>query len=367
MFLAVVALLVAASASGLASAAPSASRVLEQRAVADLAQFTRWLRSGGGATQGFIGEVGWPGNPSAGGDARWNEVARAWYRAADRAGLTVAAWAAGDFWSTSYKLLVYAGASPSPQAAVVEAQTNPALRGVNLAGAEFATPVDESQSSFSNVHPGRYGVDYTYPSQATLDGLAARGVGFVRLPVRWERLQPALAAPLDPTEAGHLVEALGRARDAGLGVVVDMHNYGAYYLAATASGPGIRRPIGSREVPVAAFADLWRRLSKLLRGNPAVMGYGLMNEPYGMDGAGAWEAASRAAVAAVRATGDGTRIFVQSYDWGGTRQFAREHPRGPWIRDAEVWYEAHQYFDADRSARYATSFDEEAALAAGRR
>ena len=118
---------------------------------------------------------------------------------------------------------------------------------------------------------------------------------------------------------------------------------------------------------MTAFADLWRRLSELLAGNPAVTGYGLMNEPVGMRGAAVWEAASKSAAAAIRGTGDTTRIFVQSYDWGGVRQFAAEHPRGPWLREANVWYEAHQYFDADRSARYAASFDDEAALAAAKR
>ena len=88
-----------------------------------------------------------------------------------------------------------------------------------------------------------------------------------------------------------------------------------------------------------------------------------MNEPVGMRSARAWEAASRAAVRAVRRTGDRTRVFVQSYSWGGVTQFAEYHPRGPWIADGNTWYEAHHYFDGDRSARYLSSFDEEAASA----
>ncbi len=343
------------------------SNVLAERARADLSSFTGWLRSGPTPARGFIGEVGWPGNPTAGGDLRWNDVASSWYRDAAKSGLWVAAWASGEFWSSSYKLLLYAGGSATPQAAVLEAQASTARRGVNVAGAEFATPVNEAVSGFSNANPGRPGVDYLYPSQATFDALAARGTGFVRLPVRWERLQPALGEPLDPGEAARLVAALDRAHEAGLDVIVDVHNYGAYYLADASSGRGVRRPIGSTAVPVTAFADLWRRLSELLAGNPAVTGYGLMNEPVGMRGAAVWEAASRSAAAAIRGTGDTTRIFVQSYDWGGVRQFAAEHPRGPWLREANVWYEAHQYFDADRSARYAASFDDEAALAAAKR
>jgi hypothetical protein len=344
-----------------ASAAPSA---LARRALADLARFTEWL----GAEHGIVGEVGWPGNPAAAGDARWNDVARAWYAAADDAGLWVAAWSTGEFWQSSYKLLVYAAnggpvGSPNPQASVLEGQPHARLRGINVAGPEFASPIHERTSSFSNARPGVYGVDYVYPSQATLDFLAARGVTFVRLPIRWERIQPRLGAPLDGEEGGRLLEALARARAAGLGVVVDVHNYGAYYLD-DGRGRGVRRALGSSFVPVAAFVDLWRRLSALLEREAGVLGYGLMNEPWGMRDAATWERASRAAARAIRTGGDSTRILVQSYDWGGTLQFPRNHPRGPWIHEPNVWYEAHQYFDADRSARYAASYDEEAALAA---
>ena len=340
---------------------------LVERAANGLASFERWLaRRPGEPARGFIGEVGWPGNPSAGGDARWNDVARAWYADAGRAGLWVAAWAAGDRWAGDYRLLVY-GTGPSssriatPQAAVVEAQPSPWLRGVNLAGPEFGSPVDEPTSSFSNERSGVDGPDYSYPSPLTLAALAARGVGFVRLPVRWERIQPEPDGPLDGAESSRLVATVEAAGAAGLGVVVDLHNYGAYYLADPGGLRGIRRPIGSPQVPIGDFADLWRRLSALLEDKPAVIGYGLMNEPVGMSGPRSWEAASRAAVAAIRSNGDRKRVFVQSYSWGGVAQFSELHPRGPWIADRNVWYEAHQYFDADGSARYAASYDDELA------
>jgi hypothetical protein len=339
------------------------------RAVSDLAAFTGWLAGSSRRGKGFVGEVGWPGAPTAGGDVRWNRLAAQWYRHARRANVWVAAWAAGEMWSPSYKLLAYrwsgsGGGSPNPQASVIEAQ--PArLRGINLAGAEFGAPVAESASRFSNENRGVHGRDYAYPSRALLEYVARRGISFVRLPVRWERLQPRLRRPLDAAEADRLRRCIAAARSAGLGVVVDVHNYGAYYLASP-TGQGLRTAIGSQELPVGAFSDLWRRLSALLRKDDAVLAYGLMNEPVGMASATAWETASRAAVRAIRANGDAKRIFVQSYFWGGARQFVLYHPRGPWISDRNVWYEAHQYFDGDRSARYVASYDAEARAAADR-
>jgi aryl-phospho-beta-D-glucosidase BglC (GH1 family) len=317
---------------------------------------------------GMIGEVGWPGDPGTGGDPRWNRLAADWYQEAESAGLWVAAWATGEFWAPSYKLLAY-GTSGGPvdranlQAGVIEQQHAPQLRGLNVAGAEFATPVDEPVHGFSNANRGAYGRDYVYPSQATLTYLAGRGITFVRLPVRWERLQPALGRRLDGDETRRLLDCIERARAAGLEVVLDVHNYGAYYLHDRRRGAGVRRAIGSRQVPIARFANLWSRLGRLLGAHPTVIGFGLMNEPVGMRGARTWESASRAAVRAIRAADSNKRIFVQSYFWGGAAQFPLRHRRGPWIADANTWYEGHQYFDLDRSARYALTYDQEAASA----
>ena len=368
-FLAAATVLLTEAAGG-ANARESASASadpLHARAVADLTSFTQWLTAGSRERKGLIGEVGWPGTAGTGGDARWNQLANDWYERARRSGLWVAAWAAGDFWAPSYKLLAYnwspsRGGSPNSQAAVIERQRASELRGINLAGAEFATPVDERTSPFSNRNRGAYGRDYVYPSGELMEFLARRGITFVRLPIRWERLQPELGRPLDGEEAQRLRRCLVDAQKAGLKVILDLHNYGAYYLGSS-DGVGVRKALGSRDVPSHLFADLWRRLSVLFAGNATVVGYGLMNEPVGMAGARAWEEASRAAVRAVRGNQDRKRIFVQSYFWGGARQFQQYHPRGPWIEDSNTWYEAHQYFDGDRSARYLASYEEETAAA----
>ena len=103
------------------------------------------------------------------------------------------------------------------QAAVLErhASSGAALRGVNVAGAEFGAPQIEPTSSFSNRDPGTYDTAYHYDTQATFDYLAGRGVKLVRLPVRWERLQREPFAPLDAAEVARLRAALSRAGQAG--------------------------------------------------------------------------------------------------------------------------------------------------------
>lgn len=375
--LAALALLVAAPGFvGGAGAETDGTDPLHTRVRSELSEFTTWLSDEG--VEGFIGEVGWPDGADA---DDWNALAEAWYTDADDAGLWVTAWATGEWWPTDYPLLVYEDRfgsegvdTPSAQARVVEAHLSTAgyLRGVNVAGAEFAAPNVQTTSSFSNENPGTYDVDYHYDSQATFDYLAGRGVELVRLPFRWERIQPQPGGALDEAELQRLTDAVSRARSAGLRVVLDMHNYGAYYLFDGTQG--VRRPIGSSQVSVADFADVWQRLSRVFRGDDGVAGYGLMNEPVGLDddvdwgtteGAALWERASQAALDAVRGNGDGTLVLVPGYFWSGVQNWTHFHPDA-WIADpaGNHRYEAHHYWDSDNSGQYRRSYDEEVELAA---
>ena len=70
----------------------------------------------------------------------------------------------------------------------------------------------------------------------------------------------------------------------------------------------------------------------------------------------------QAAVTAIRSTGDRRVAFVEGYPWSAAADWSAHHPR-PWIADplGKVRYEAHEYWDADRSGRYALSYAEERA------
>lgn len=369
--------LAAAAPQAPVAAAPTASvecDALCTRVRSELSVFTGWLARHGAS--GFVGEVGWPDDTQ--GDARrWNALADRWYSDADRAGLWVAAWATGEWWHRSYPLAPYEQTvdpgpvdRPDVQAAVIEEHPTSAgvLRGVNVAGAEFGAPSIDPTSSFSNANPGTAEVHYHYDSQATFDFLAGRGIKLVRLPVRWERLQRAPLAELDPAELARLRAALGRAAAAGLSVALDVHNYGGYYLFDGTTG--VRRALGTPELPLGALADLWARLSRALSGTPGLVAYGLMNEPVGLpslDGqapARTWERASQLAVDAVRAGGDRTTVLVAGYQWSGAQVWAEQHP-APWVSDpaGNVRYEAHHYWDSDHSGTYPRTYAQELATA----
>src|SRR4051794_32479307 len=119
--------------------------------------------------------------------------------------------------------------------------------GVNLAGADFG-----------NV-PGKHGKEYLYPPARHFDYFRELGFMLVRLPFKWERLQPELNKPFAPDELVLLTGAVRNATRNGQQVIIDPHNYAQRRIAA--DGWMHEHIVGSGEVPVAAFADFWSRLS----------------------------------------------------------------------------------------------------------
>jgi endoglucanase len=209
------------------------------------------------------------------------------------------------------------------------------LRGINLAGAEFGTP------------PGKHGESHIYPTDTTIAYFAERGFNTVRLPFLWERLQPKLSQPFAKEEAGLLIDAVRKMRVLGLKVVLDPHNYARY------NG----KVIGSPEVPLAAFEDLWKRLADQFGDDPGVM-FGLMNEPHDMPAA-QWLKAANAAITAIRRVSSHNLILVPGTAWTGAHSWFDDWYGGAnasvmlGIKDPanHFAYEFHQYFDADFSGK----------------
>lgn len=215
------------------------------------------------------------------------------------------------------------------------AVAEPCLRGVNVAGAEFGDL------------PGRPNFDYAYPSSEALARIAATGATAIRLPFRWERLQPRLGAAFDAAELKRLEDAVDAAKAAGLAVVLDPHNY-AHYRGAM---------IGAKTAPLSAFADFWSRLAIRFKTKPTVV-FSLMNEPYDI-GAAEWAEAANAAIAAIRKTGalnflivPGT-AYTGAHSWGSALSTGRNDVEMLAVSDplGRMAFDFHQYLDADFSGR----------------
>jgi len=206
---------------------------------------------------------------------------------------------------------------------------------VSLAGAEFG----ESQL------PGVYGSDYTYPTAASVAYFKSKGMNIVRLPFRWERLQPVLQQGLDAGELARLKGFVDPVTATGVTVLLDPHNYARYR----------GQLIGSTAVPNAVFADFWSRLAAEFKGNDKVA-FGLMNEPNTMS-TEQWLAGANAALAAIRAAGAANLVTVPGNAWTGAHSWSQT-----WYGSANatvmtgvvdpghnMLFEVHQYLDADSS------------------
>jgi Cellulase (glycosyl hydrolase family 5) len=348
---------------------PTQRDALERKVRRQLSGFVKWLERND--AKGYVGEAGWPDN-SKGDASEWNSLARGWFDIAISNDLWVSTWATGEWWD-DYDLSVYEATreetgvdKTNSQAPVLESAARRSGRrvGINVNGGEFGSPITPREARFSNERPGSYNTGYHYDSQATFDYLAERGMGHVRIPFRWERIQPEISGPLDKKELTRLRAAVGRAAKAGLPAILDVHNYGAYYLDQ--GDVGVRKAIGSNAVSLADFADLWRRLSAAFKNDRRVAMYALMAEPNSIPPKGAkkpaevWENASQKALKAIRSNHDDKLVAVPGYGWDALQVFERNHPDS-WIQDPSrnFVYEVHHYWDRDHSGDYSNSYSAE--------
>lgn len=216
----------------------------------------------------------------------------------------------------------------------VIAATTSCFRGINISGAEFG-PLG-----------GKVDKDYTWPTIATLDYFAGKGFNTVRLPFRWDRLQPELMGEFDETELSRLMETVELIRARGMKTILDPHNYARYH----------DQVIGSEAVPKEAFADFWARLAKLYANDDQVV-LGLMNEPNTMPVA-QWVDAANAATDAIRNRARAKNlILVPGTAWTGAHSWLKPvdgEPNGVALKNFRdpgdnFAFEVHQYFDDDFS------------------
>ena len=341
------------------------------------APFRDWCSSQG--VKGYLGEYMWPNDlqRNFGDEAKWNQFGWSFTAWLEASGMWASFWAAdetqlwGGFWLTPYvgkSTTNYAISVPKAQAPVLEGHLTGPRAGFNASSAE------EYEDGFSQSNLGTYGKDYWYTGEAvdpetgmdTFEYMRSRGYEHVRIPFRWERIQPSLFGSLNTTELGRLKRCVEKAGAAGLKVIIDVHNYAGYYLSSrpASNGAGDYK-IGSSQLPVTHFTDLWRRLSRQFASNPHVIAYDLMNEPHvwgGIPSAGfaspekAWESHSQKALNAIRKTGDTKLVMVPTY--ANADKVPSRHPKA-WITDSanNHMYTAHLYFSRNGGGDYYYSYD----------
>ena len=226
-------------------------------------------------------------------------------------------------------------ASPS----LAQAAGEPWFAGINIAGAEF---------NGKNL-PGVHGKDYVYPSTKEMDYFFGKGFNTIRLPFRWERLQPQLNGPFEPEEFMRIDRVVSYAAAHKAYVLLDPHNYARYY----------GNMIGSSGAPLSAYAAFWKELAGRYKNHPYVI-FGLMNEPNKIS-AQEWRRAVDAAMSAIRGIGANNLILVPGTRWSGAHSWLSggtdsngsvfENLRDP---ANNMIFEVHQYLDGDYSGTSST-------------
>lgn len=259
--------------------------------------------------------------------------------------------------------------------------------------------------------PGRYGFalkgfnfgDTTLPghlygevqpaTQNAFAYAARRGYGFVRLELLWERLQRDLFGELGCTFDLYSVNLgdpkadlfvllenqFGLAKQYGLKVLPTIMNYGARALytggAWTLAAQGAyayrsrdrKFPIGSAEVPIAAFADFWGRFAAMFQPggrladyHDTLLGLELMNEPTQLADNGTTNGQmSQAAITAIRAAGYTGLIYINGDHYADTRSWIATNAGALDALEDPVPNKliavGHYYPDSDHSGTYKTT------------
>lgn len=319
----------------------------EENIVGELITFSDWLNANN--AQGYIGEVGWPDEPG------WNALGDKWLSVANDRKLWVSGWAAGSHWG-DYTLLIFGSGGSgvldvaTPQAEVWKPHLKDPRIGVNLAGLEFGT-----HNNFSSQNRGVRGVDYFSEPAESIAFLARQGVQMIRLPVRWERIQPDLNGPLDQAYRSEISAILQACESNNIEVIIDLHNYGGFFDG------GRKLTFSDNTLTEENLIDVWQKMDQQFKQNMSVLAYGLMNEPKDeppiQEGARAWEAVSQKTLTALRESGINTTILVAGYNWSKISTWNEYHPTG-WIQDPlnNFRYEGHHYWDADSSGTYQQTY-----------
>ena len=230
-------------------------------------------------------------------------------------------------------------------------------RGVNLSGAEFGTAI-----------PGEPGKDYQYPDPSDVEyfqslpfaplsisrpsqapdraSSGSAGMNHIRLPFRWERLQPHLRGALVEAEWKRLAYVVDYATKKGMGVT--LAPFGGFRHGAD---PELARGGYGKVVSEAEIADFWGRVAARFKDNPLVS-INITNEPHDMP----TETVAKldnAAIAEIRAVGFQGMILAPGGGWTGGGHWGASWYGTPnavamtsvGVGDPNVVFEVHQYLD----------------------
>jgi endoglucanase len=208
------------------------------------------------------------------------------------------------------------------------------MLGVNEAAGEFGV--------------GNYNFKYSYPGKDRLDWAAAQGFNIIRVPFVFQNIQASSFSMLDEAAMRQLDPVLNECAMRRIFCLLDMHNFGSYYLDNSAASQGLPGTIG---VSNGRLANLWAQIAARYKSNSYVW-FDLMNEP-NKQTALEWVKTANAIAAAIRATGATNKIIFQGTAWDGAWKWTTSGNATQLLKAYDPGnnyaFEAHQYLDRDGS------------------
>ncbi|TWI52572.1 aryl-phospho-beta-D-glucosidase BglC (GH1 family) [Pseudomonas duriflava] len=206
------------------------------------------------------------------------------------------------------------------------------LVSLNLSGAGFAP----------HVLPGINGTNYIFPVESYFQQWSARGIKTMRFPIIWERLQPKLGGPLDPTYVALIDRTFGYAQKHNVKIILDLHNYARYR----------GQIIGTSSVPYARYQEIMTKIAQQWSKQPALYAYDIMNEPNGA--LAYWPTAAQYGINGVRAVDKTRPIIVEGNGWASATRWAEWNDSLLNLKDPSnnIIFSAHSYFDENAGGSY---------------
>jgi endoglucanase len=208
------------------------------------------------------------------------------------------------------------------------------MLGVNEASGEFGV--------------GNYNFKYAYPGRDRLSWATAQGFGIIRVPFLYQNIQASSSARLNEGAMRQLDAVMNECSVQRIVCLLDMHNYGSYYLDDSPGGQGLPGTVG---VSNARLANLWAQIANRYKNNSYVW-FDLMNEP-NKQTALEWVKTDNALAAAIRATGARNKIIFQGTAWDGAWKWETSGNATQLLKAYDPGnnyaFEAHQYLDGNGS------------------
>lgn len=215
------------------------------------------------------------------------------------------------------------------------------------------------------------GTDYSAPTQALIQPYvdAAKGRPFlVRLGFSHERIQKSNGASLVATYVNQILDAMNLIQANGGFVILECHGYGRYWTKVAgegALGAGYKYAehngrwvahipyLDTANPPkVTAYENMWQKVATAFKDHPALLGWGLMNEPFA-DAAGfftkeTYKTLIQKVIYAVQSVDAVHPMFVNGFNYATAKNWVASSDDLKTLNTfaaGGIIFEAHQYPD----------------------